>query len=389
LLLALAGLLVGSYLLTRRLKPGDPPPPAPLTSSPQGISASGRVEPKGEIIKVSAPALMEGAKVETLLISQGEQVKAGQKIAILDNHERLKGSLELARQQWNVAKVKLKQVEAGAKTGEILSQTSRVAQLQRELEGQIASQAFSIKRLEYEMRNAQTECRRYSGLLNAGAVSASQRDNICLLADTTQQQRLEAEAQLERTRQTLTQQINEARSSRAAIAEVRPIDVEVAGAVVEEAHAAVKQAEANFALSFVRSPRSGQILRVITKGGEKVGNEGIVELGNTNQMTVVAEVYETDIHRVKVGQRASINSQGFGRALEGVVAEVGLRIGKKDLLGTDPAAASDARVVEVKINLSPQSSQLAKSLTNLQVDIVIHVPESRSTIEKHGANASR
>jgi HlyD family secretion protein len=347
------------------------------------------VEPKGEIIKVSAPALMEGAKVETLLVSQGEQVKAGQKIAILDNHERLKRSLELARQQWNVAKVKLKQVEAGAKTGEILSQTSRIEQLQGELEGQIASQAFSIKRLEYEMRNAQTECRRYSGLLNAGAVSASQRDNICLLADTTQQQRLEAEAQLERTRQTLTQQINEARSSRAAIAEVRPIDVEVAGAVVEEAHAAVKQAEANFALSFVRSPRSGQILRVITKGGEKAGNEGIVELGNTNQMTVVAEVYETDIHRVKVGQRASINSQGFGRALEGVVAEVGLRIGKKDLLGTDPAAASDARVVEVKINLSPQSSQLAKSLTNLQVDIVIYSPESRSSNDKHGANASR
>ena len=389
LLLALAGLLVGSSLLTRRLKPGDPPPPAPLTSSPQGISAIGRVEPKGEIIKVSAPALMEGAKVETLLVSQGEQVKAGQKIAILDNHERLKRSLELARQQWNVAKVKLKQVEAGAKTGEILSQTSRIEQLQGELEGQIASQAFSIKRLEYEMRNAQTECRRYSGLLNAGAVSASQRDNICLLADTTQQQRLEAEAQLERTRQTLTQQINEARSSRAAIAEVRPIDVEVAGAVVEEAHAAVKQAEANFALSFVRSPRSGQILRVITKGGEKAGNEGIVELGNTNQMTVVAEVYETDIHRVKVGQRASINSQGFGRALEGVVAEVGLRIGKKDLLGTDPAAASDARVVEVKINLSPQSSQLAKSLTNLQVDIVIYSPESRSSNDKHGANASR
>jgi HlyD family secretion protein len=347
------------------------------------------VEPKGEIIKVSAPALMEGAKVETLLVSQGEQVKAGQVIAILDNHERLKRSLELAHQQWNVAKVKLKQVEAGAKTGEILSQTSRVAQLQRELEGQIASQAFSIKRLVYEMRNAETECRRYSRLLNAGAVSASQRDNICLLADTTQQQRLEAEAHLQRTRQTLTQQINEARSSRAAIAEVRPIDVEVAGAVVEEAHASVKQAEANFALSFVRSPRSGQILRVITKGGEKVGNEGIVELGNTKQMTVVAEVYETDIHRVKVGQRASINSQGFGRALEGVVAEVGLRIGKKDLLGTDPAAASDARVVEVKINLSPQSSQLAKSLTNLQADIVIYSPESRSSNDKHGANASR
>lgn len=376
LLLALAGLFVGCSIMSRRVKPGDPPPPVTLAPIPQGISALGRVEPKGEIIKVSAPALMEGAKVEALLVSQGEQVKAGQVIAVLDNQERLKRAMELARQQWNVARMKLQQVEAGAKTGEILSQTSRIEQLQRELEGQIASQAFSIRRLDYEMRNAETECRRYSRLLAAGAVSASQRDNICLLADTTEQQRLEAEAQLQRTRQTLTQQINEARSSRAAIAEVRPIDVSVAAAMVEEAYANVKHAEANYDLSFVRSPRDGQILRVITKAGEKAGIEGIVELGNTNQMTVVAEVYETDIHRVKVGQRASITSQGFRGLLEGVVAQVGLRIGKKDLLGTDPAAASDARVVEVKINLSRQSSQLAKSLTNLQVDVVIHAVES-------------
>jgi HlyD family secretion protein len=388
LLLSLAGVVVASSILARRFKPEDPPAQAPLTASPQGIAALGRLEPKGEIIAVSAPAQMEGAKVERLLVSLGEQVNAGQVIAILDNHERLKRALELARQQWNVATMKLKQVEAGAKTGEILAQTSRIEQLQRELEGQITSQSLSIKRLDYERRNAQTECRRYSHLFNAGAVSASQRDNICLQADTSQQQRLEAEAQLQRTRRTLTQQINEARSNRAAIAEVRPIDVAVAEAVVDEARANVRQAEASFALSYVRSPRDGQILRVISKGGEKVGNEGIVELGNTKHMTVVAEVYETDIHRVKVGQRASINSQGLVGSLEGSVAEVGLRIGKKDLLGTDPAAASDARVVEVTINLSPQSSQRAKSLTNLQVDVVIDAPESRLASDPRKANAA-
>jgi ABC exporter DevB family membrane fusion protein len=182
---------------------------------------------------------------------------------------------------------------------------------------------------------------------------------------------MEAQAQLQRTQQTLSQQIQEARSSRAAIAEVRPIDVSVARAEVDEALANVKQAEANLALSLVRSPRNGQILSVITKEGEKVGSEGIIELGDTKQMIVVAEIYETDVHRVKVGQRATINSQGLMQQLQGTVNEVGLRIGKKDLLGTDPAAASDARVVEVKVNLNPDSSRQAKALTNLQVDVVI------------------
>ena len=315
---------------------------------------------------------MEGAKVEQLLVALGAQVRAGQVIAVLDNHDRLRRALDLSKQQWNVARLKLKKEEAGAKSGDIQAQTSRIEQLRRELKGQNASQSLAIKRLDYEVNNAQTECTRYARLFSAGAVSASQKETICLLSDTTQQQRLEARAELQRTQQTLSQQIQEARSSRAAIAEVRPTDVSVARAEVDEALANVKQMEANLAQSIVRSPRDGQILRVITKEGEKVGDDGIVELGNTKQMMVVAEIYETDVHRVKVGQKATIYGQGLMQQLQGIVVEVGLRIGKKDLLGTDPAAASDARVVEVMINLKSEHSFKVKALTNLQVDVVIH-----------------
>jgi HlyD family secretion protein len=381
-LLGVLALLVASAPLAHRLRPEPPHRVSPLTPTLQGISAIGRVEPKGEVIQVSAPALMEGAKVEKLLVALGAQVRTGQVIAVLDNHDRLRRALDLTKQQLNVARLKLKQVEAGAKSGEIQARTSRIEQLRRELEGQIASQSLAIKRLNYEVTNSQTECSRYARLFSAGAVSASQKDNICLQADTTQQQRLEAQAQLQRTQQTLSQQIQEARSSRAAIAEVRPIDVSVASAEVDEALGNVNQAEANLALAFVRSPRNGQVLRVITKEGEKVGNEGILELGDTNHMMVVAEIYETDVHRVKIGQRATISSHGLMRQLQGTVEEVGLRIGKKDLLGTDPAAASDARVVDVRISLYPESSRQAKALTNLQVDVVIHAFPSSPVKER-------
>ena len=349
-----------------------PPPPTPYRS-PQAIAAIGRLEPEGEIIQVSAPALMEGAKVEKLLVALGDQVTKAQVIAILDNHERLLRALDLSIQQLNVAKMRLGQVEAGAKTADIQAQASRVQELRRELDGQMATQAATIKRLDYELKNAKTECQRYDSLFANGAISASQRDNICLAADTIQQQKQEAQAQLQRIQETLSQRINEAQLTQTAIAEVRPSDVAVAGAEVQEAYARVKQAEANLALSLVRSPREGQILKVNTKAGERVGNEGIVELGNTQQMKVVAEVYETDISQVKLGQKAHISSQGLIEALEGAVDEIGLTIGKKDLLGTDPAAASDVRVVEVKINLTPESSRVARNLTNLQVDVVIIV----------------
>lgn len=354
----------------------SPPPTPPFASSDQAIAAIGRVEPEGEIIAVSAPALVEGAKVDRLLVKLGDRVRRGQVIAILDNYERLSRELELSRQQLHVANMRLVQVRSGAKTADILAQASRVEELRRELEGQMASQSLSIRRLNYELRNAKIECSRYDQLFQAGAVSASQRDQICLLADTSQQEKLEAQAQLQRTQKTLAQKINEAQANQVAIAEVRPTDVSVAAAQVQEAWASVKHAEANLALSLVRSPRDGQILKVIAHEGEKIGNDGVVKLGNTDKMTVVAEVYETDVSRVKIGQKAIVNSQGLTQGLEGVVSEIGLTIGKQDVLGTDPAAASDARVLEVRISLSPESSRLARGLSNLQVDVVIHAGPS-------------
>lgn len=381
-LACLIGLTVVAIPTVKELRRGQPSPSQPLSTQalsapPKGISAIGRIEPKGEVINVSAPALVDGAKIFRLLVSLGDQVQKGQIIAILDNHERLSRALDLSKQKLRVAHARLMQVEAGAKAGEVQAQASRIEQLRRELDGQITSQTLSIKRLAYESRNAKTECQRYGILFNAGAVSASQKDTICLLADTTQQQQLEAQAQLQRTRQTLTQQIKEASSRRAAIAEVRPIDVSVARAEVEEAYANVKQAEAELGLSLVRSPRAGQVLLVIAKEGERVGNEGIIKLGNTSLMTVVAEVYETDVARVRRGQKAMINSSAVADTLRGVVDQVGLSIGKKDVLGTDPAAASDARVLEVTIDLAPDSSNLVRGLTNLQVDVVI-LSESQS-----------
>jgi HlyD family secretion protein len=339
----------------------------------ENVAALGRLEPQGEVIYLSAPAAIEGARVEKLLVKLGETVEQGQIIAILDNYQRLKSALTLAQKQVKVAQTHLAQVKAGAKTGKIQAQTAAIRSVQAELEGQIASQTAMIKRLQYELQNAKTECDRYQSLYKNGAVSASQRDNICLQADTLHSQWQEAQATRSRTVNTLDQQLAAAISTRTEIVEVRPTDVAVVKAEVEAAEAGVQQARANLDLAFVRSPRSGQILKIYTFAGERVGEKGIVALGNTSQMNVVAEVYETDIHKVAIGQQVTIQSQGFLQELTGKVVEIGLQIGKKDVLGTDPAADSDVRVVEVRIRLDPVSNQKVEALTNLQVNVIIHL----------------
>ena len=89
--------------------------------------------------------------------------------------------------------------------------------------------------------------------------------------------------------------------------------------------------------------------------------------------TPTPEVYENDIARVEPGQIAWISSENgsFAGELKGRVMSVGLQIGKNDVLDADPAADIDARVVEVKIQLSPQASKEVQRLTNANVFVKI------------------
>ncbi|MEC4984610.1 MAG: biotin/lipoyl-binding protein [Oscillatoria sp. PMC 1068.18] len=374
---------------------------------PDTVSASGYLEPQGEVITISAPAFAEGTRVEELLVEEGDYLSSGDVIAILDNRDRLEAALKIAQQRVKVAQASLEQVQAGAKQGAINAQKATIERLKAELAGQILAQEATIdslksrlegdqtaqeaivKRLQAQLDNAETECRRYRDLYNNGAVAESLYDSVCLEAQTLREQRqeaqsvlfrivntlsqdiLEAQANLSRTQTTLEREIREAEARLEEIAEIRPVDLNLARAELSEAIAAVAQSQANLDLAFVKTRRAGQVLEINTYPGELVNNNGIVELGQTQQMYAVAEVYETDIHRVQVNQKAIIQADSLDGFIEGEVDEIGLKIGKKDVLGTDPTAEVDARVVEVRIRLN--DSEKVASLTNLTVDVLIDV----------------
>ena len=140
---------------------------------------------------------------------------------------------------------------------------------------------------------------------------------------------------------------------------------------LDVARADLRRADAELERNRVRSPIDGQVIAVHARDGERVNGEGIVELGRTHEMYAVAEVYETDIGRVRLGQDATVRSAALPRPLRGKVDRIGMKIGKLDALGTDPAARTDARVVEVEIRLADGESELAAALTHLQVEIEI------------------
>ena len=90
-------------------------------------------------------------------------------------------------------------------------------------------------------------------------------------------------------------------------------------------------------------------------------------------MYVVAQVDETNISRVRLGQRATITSGGFSGQLRGTVSQIDLQISQKDVFSSTRTSDLNVRVVEVKIRLNPTDSERVKALSNLQVEVAINI----------------
>jgi HlyD family secretion protein len=351
-------------------QPTDQPAPKPIVA--KSVMALGRLEPQGEVIKLATSTA--GSRVAQLFVKQGDRVRSGQVIAVLDSHDRLQAALKQAQRQVLIAQTKLAQVEAGAKTGEINAQQATVLRSQAQLREDVLAKTAAATRLQAEVKNAQIEFQRYQKLYQDGAVSASQRDSKQLTLDSSIQQLKEAKAMRDQSAATSAAQVKADQSTLAQIAEVRPVDVNAARAEVESAIAAAQQAQADFDLATIKAPRAGQIIKIYTWAGEVVGDDGLVEMGQTDRMDAVAEVYESDLKHVKLGQPATVSSPAFDGKATGTVSEIGLKVYKKDVLDTDPTAAADARVVEVKVRLDQAGSRKVAGLTNLDVTVSIAKP---------------
>lgn len=335
------------------------------------VTALGRLEPKGEVIQLSAPASSQASRVEQLLVKEGDRVKAGQTVAILDSRAPASAAVDEAEAQVRVAQAKLAQIQAGAKQGEIAAQQALIARLDAQHQGNVDAQAATVARLRAQAQNAAVENQRYGSLYQEGAISASERDSKRLTLETDQKSLQEAQAVLRRIQTTSSPQLSEAKANLARIAEVRPTDLQAAEAEINRAKAAVNQAKADLEQAFVKSPQNGSVLGINTRPGELIGDSGIVEIGQTDPMYAVAEVYQSDIRRVRAGQRVRLTSDSLSDELQGTVEWIGAQVQRQNIINTDPSENIDARIVEVHVRLDDASSQKAAKFTNLQVKAVI------------------
>ena len=305
--------------------------PAAGASEKTDVTCLGRLVPGGRILQVAAPP---GAVIGELLVERGEWVEQGKILARLRDHARETAALLRAEKEVAVAISELNRVRAGEKANTIEAQQAAVA------------------RQEAILRQKETHFERMRKLYEKKIIAAREYEEAQTQRDT-------AEKSLLWERQHL-----------GSLRDIRKEDLALAASKVEAAEEARKVARENVELNIIRAPVSGRVLDIYAFSGEAiVAGRGILDLGRGRDMMVEAEVYVSDIGRVRIGAPAVVSGDAFRGNVKGQVVEIVSMVNRSAIIPVDPLAFSDLRIVKVLIRLD--DSRVVANLGNHQVSVTI------------------
>lgn len=279
---------------------------------PITISANGTVEAK-QSTNVSPKS---SGRLKSLLVDEGDYVRAGQVLAYMDD-SNLQGQLIQAQGSLASAQANLKKVETGNRREDI-------AQAQASL---VSAQA--------SLRQAKADLSRYQQLYKAGAISAQSLSEYRTTRDTAQASVEEAQQALKLLQVGNRQE--DIDSARAQVIEqqgnLKTIQTQVEDMVIRAPFSGIVTAKYADPGDFVTPTTSGSLVSSAT-------SSSILSLASTYQ--VVANVAETDISRIKVGQSVTITADAYsGKTFKGKVAQV----------GAEATVTSNVTSVKVRVNL--------------------------------------
>ncbi len=176
--LTVCGLVVLLSGCTSGIAQQSTPPVVP--AKPNAVVALGRIQPNGDVIKLSV-ANAQDSRVDRILVQEGDRVKRNQVIAVLQGIDRKQADLRDA-----LADVKLRQLELGrvtqgdVKQSQIAAQNSAIARVQAQLASTRKQQEAALLSARSKLTNAEADYQRQDranreglGLLTAKAKLAN------------------------------------------------------------------------------------------------------------------------------------------------------------------------------------------------------------------------
>ena len=310
-------------------------PVAIVAAEPTGVGALGRIEPASRIRKLAQPGGFSVNRVETLTIVEGDHVEAGQILGTLSDAVQKDAAIAQADAATAQARAALDKIRAGGRPSEIAEQQAKI-----------------VSMIEQE-RITRLDAERAEQLVPSGAGARATAERNRAAAGRATADRAAAAAQLE------------------TLAHPRPEDVAVAEAQLRGAEGTLARAKADAALSRVTAPIAGTVIKIYTRAGDLIGNDGLLDLADLEHLDVVADVYETDLPRLRLGAVAEVIVPGDPHRYHASVREIGWMVRRTTQAGSDPVAAVDARSVEVRLSLDDSGRQALRQRTNMQVQVAI------------------
>jgi HlyD family secretion protein len=310
---------------------------ASANRGPMLIAAPGRVEPNSEDIKIGSEL---SGRLKSVTVEEGDAILRGQVLAELENDD-YRAQVESARANVVAKQATLRKVVNGARRQE------------RDEAWSTVTEAKAV------MENAQAELHRRQELFAAGVVSREELDRYAREADVAS-----AKYQVAMQQHSLVDD------------HAREEDRSLAEADLQLARAQQQEAQARYEKTFIRSPIEGTVLRKHHRSGESVSNSStvpdpILTIGDRKTLRVRVDVDETDVSKVRVGQKAYVTADAFGkRKFWGHVVRVGQQLGPKNVRTDEPTERVDTKILETLVELEP-GTQLPDGL---RVDAFI-VPE--------------
>lgn len=155
-------------------------------------------------------------------------------------------------------------------------------------------------------------------------------------------------------------------------------ELEVVETRHEKALSIINQIDSALEDTVIRAPFSGRVVKKYKEIGETVGNltspEYILKIADVSRVKVRAEVEESDIGKVVIGQKALIKADAYpGVDFMGEVVKVGYSVGKKRLRSDDPRERIDTKVIETEIELKDIKKIKDKIKIGMTVEVKIEI----------------
>ncbi len=314
-------LIVAAYVILKERGHEPKTKVMPEVTPIRYVAAEGKVEVMpGFEIEVGSE--IDG-KISEFFVEEGDHVNKGDLIARLANRD-IQAKLKEAEAELAVANARLKEVASGAR------------------EEEIEKAKAILYRAIADMEMAQKELARYGKLFKEGLISRADMD------------------EKERAFKIATARVKEAEEEKRLLEKgPKQETLKLHEDAVKSAEATAEYYKRLLEKSFITAPISGKVIRKYLQKGEMISKEmqtSLVAIADVERIRINAEVDETDIGRIRVGDTVEVASDAYpGKIFKGEVQEISAYVGARKVRPNNPTKNLDMKVVQVKIALNEKT----------------------------------